>query len=325
MRFLTGLNAEFNVVKSQILLLDPLPPMSKIFSMVLQFERQNCSSTLVDSKALVNASQSGNPRSGSSAYGSKRQCTYCHKPNHTVENCFKKHGVPPHMMRNNSTSSSVHAASADGGDVNNSAVSSDSKSMTTAPSFTQEQYDKLLTLLQSSSVNHGSIPASSNQVSSFHTAGPSSAGKLGIVTSFAQCFYSFICHNIALDTWIIDSGASHHICASLKWFHSYSEITPMIIKLPNGDHVTANHSGTIVFSPLFSITNVLYVPSFNVNLIYVSLLCHDAHCLVKFTDTTCIFQEQKSLKMIGSGERRDGLYFLNQTDKACAPSYHSTP
>jgi hypothetical protein len=72
MRFLTGLNAEFNVVKSQILLLDPLPPMSKIFSMVLQFERQNCSSTLVDSKALVNASQSGNPRSGSSAYGSKR-------------------------------------------------------------------------------------------------------------------------------------------------------------------------------------------------------------------------------------------------------------
>jgi hypothetical protein len=188
------------------------------------------------------------------------------------------------MMRNNSGSSSVHNASTDGGDVNPSAVSSDSKSITTVPSFTQEQYDKLLTLLQSSSVNSGSIPASSNQVSSFHTAGPSSAGKLGIVTTIAQCFYSFICHNVALDTWIIDSGASHHICASLHWFHSYSEITPMIIKLPNGDHVTTKYSGTIVFSPLFSITGVLYVPSFNVNLISVSLLCQDAHCLVKFTE-----------------------------------------
>ena len=34
-RFLTGLNEEYNVVKSQIFLLDPLPPLNKIFSMVI--------------------------------------------------------------------------------------------------------------------------------------------------------------------------------------------------------------------------------------------------------------------------------------------------
>ncbi|MCI61968.1 retrovirus-related pol polyprotein from transposon TNT 1-94, partial [Trifolium medium] len=33
MRFLTGLSDSFHVVKSQILLLDPLPSMTKIFSM----------------------------------------------------------------------------------------------------------------------------------------------------------------------------------------------------------------------------------------------------------------------------------------------------
>jgi hypothetical protein len=49
MRFLTGLNDSFNVVRSQILLLDPLPSMTKIFSMVLQFERQNCPINLDDS------------------------------------------------------------------------------------------------------------------------------------------------------------------------------------------------------------------------------------------------------------------------------------
>jgi hypothetical protein len=38
-RFLTGLNENFAMVKSQILLIDPLPPMNKIFSMVLQHER----------------------------------------------------------------------------------------------------------------------------------------------------------------------------------------------------------------------------------------------------------------------------------------------
>ncbi|MCI62971.1 retrovirus-related Pol polyprotein from transposon TNT 1-94, partial [Trifolium medium] len=41
MRFLIGLNDEFNTVKSQIFLLDLLPSITKIFSMVLQFERQN--------------------------------------------------------------------------------------------------------------------------------------------------------------------------------------------------------------------------------------------------------------------------------------------
>ncbi|MCI47519.1 hypothetical protein A2U01_0068761, partial [Trifolium medium] len=102
-----------------------------------------------------------------SSSGSKRYCTYCHKSNHFVDNCFKKHGVPLHMMKN--FPSSVHNIAAEGGDIgnNSSAAPHDTKGMSMAPSLTQEQYDKLLTLLQSSSVNHGSVPATSNQVSSF--------------------------------------------------------------------------------------------------------------------------------------------------------------
>jgi hypothetical protein len=39
-RFLTGLNSNFDTVKSQILLMEPLPPLNKVFSLVLQHERQ---------------------------------------------------------------------------------------------------------------------------------------------------------------------------------------------------------------------------------------------------------------------------------------------
>ena len=140
------------------------------------------------------------------------------------------------------------------------------------PSLTQEQLDKLLQLIQPPSVNHCNA-STSKQVCSFNTAGPSSADTKGMKIS--HCFYSSICNNIALDTWIIDSGASHHICASLHWFHSYSEINPMIIKLPNGNHVTTKYAGTVVFSSSFSITNVLYVPTFTVNLIsFFSIMDH---------------------------------------------------
>ena len=40
MRFLMGLNDQFSMVRSQILLNDPLPSLNRVFSMVLQHERQ---------------------------------------------------------------------------------------------------------------------------------------------------------------------------------------------------------------------------------------------------------------------------------------------
>jgi hypothetical protein len=213
---------------------------------------------------------------------------------------------------------SSNNVAAEGGDsvTDSSSAVHDSKGVSTTPSFTQEQYDKLMNLIQLSSIAQCSVPMASNQVSSFKSAGPSSAGKQGNDNS--QFCFSFSSHNIALDTWIIDSGASHHICASLHWFHSYSEINPMVIKLPNGDHVTTKYAGTIIFSPLFRLTDVLFVPNFNINLISVSLLCHNALCSVVFTDTTCLIQEQKSLKMIGLAEKKDGLYYLAQTHQAAS-------
>jgi hypothetical protein len=57
--------------------------------------------------------------------------------------------------------------------------------------------------------------------------GPSPSDMQG--TSFIS---SLTCHNFTLSSWIIDLGASDHICGNLKWFHSYNEITPIYIKLP---------------------------------------------------------------------------------------------
>lgn len=41
MRFLMGLNDYYFVIKTQVLLMDPLPSLNRIFSMILQYERQN--------------------------------------------------------------------------------------------------------------------------------------------------------------------------------------------------------------------------------------------------------------------------------------------
>jgi len=65
-QFLTGLNEQFSVVKTQILLMDPLPSLNKVFSLVIQEERNNAfvpaMSTLEDSHVSVNAFDARKPQ-----------------------------------------------------------------------------------------------------------------------------------------------------------------------------------------------------------------------------------------------------------------------
>jgi hypothetical protein len=121
-RFLTGLNDTYDMVRSQILLMEPLPSINKVFSMVIQHERQFASSQSVleldEGKALVNASDErrshggGRGRGSYGSYGnnnkkSNRYCTFCGKDNHIVDNCYRKHGFPPNYGRNASVNNTA--------------------------------------------------------------------------------------------------------------------------------------------------------------------------------------------------------------------------
>ncbi|XP_052724191.1 uncharacterized protein LOC128193979 [Vigna angularis] len=106
--FLKGLNDSYNTVRTQILLMDPLPNVNRVFSLIMQQERQEKNSS-PEVKVLANASDKNNQwkgqgrGSGSRAQGRGRgrnpnygkQCSFCNKMNHTVDECYSKHGYPP--------------------------------------------------------------------------------------------------------------------------------------------------------------------------------------------------------------------------------------
>jgi hypothetical protein len=261
-RFLTGLNDNFAVVKSQILLLDPLPPLNKVFSMVLQHERQGGFAPSDDSPISINAARFKGNGSKSS---SNRVCTFCGRDNHTVDTCFKKHGLPPHLRGKASASAAIEGDSDD--------TIADQTTTSGSSAITQDQAMQLITLLQNSFPNSNSGTTTSNQVGSASFIGHSSMNKGMCHSNHKSC---------SLDTWILDSGANHHICNSVQWFHSYNAITPMPIRLPNGDHVLACFSGSIHFSPNFIITEVLCVPNFSINLLSVSKLVQVSNYFVAF-------------------------------------------
>jgi hypothetical protein len=102
--FLMGLNDAFSNIRGQILLFEPLPPINKVFSLVLQEERQKelCGGILQslsfdDSSALLSSkSPSASIQNAKQSFRKpKPVCSHCGVIGHTVEKCYKIHGFPP--------------------------------------------------------------------------------------------------------------------------------------------------------------------------------------------------------------------------------------
>ncbi|XP_072064542.1 uncharacterized protein [Arachis hypogaea] len=281
-RFLKGLDDYFTVVRSQILLIDPLPPESKVFNMVIQHERQlqGGASVLNEPISLTNAvitpQRRLNPGRGrghitnDGRSGAEKVCVYCGglSTGHTVDECYGKHDYPPGHPRypgrprfndrSNSTASYTNATAANPNSshqqLSRTGSSKEETYPTSGPSLSQAQYQSLLALLHNV---HGQQFIDKPTPQGQH--GPSEAKSDITVThtNTAYCSFHFSSH-LSPNTpsisshnsgkWILDSGATDHICSSLSYFQIHHKIN----------------------------------------------LIHDA----------------KSLKMIGSAELRDGLYYL---------------
>ncbi|XP_038977321.1 uncharacterized protein LOC120107875 [Phoenix dactylifera] len=95
-QFLMGLNDSFANVRDQIILLDPLPLMNKVFSLVQQQKRQHQmvsnvpspdSLTLVARNFFVNTKLA--PKFVTTQKRDRPFCTHCNVQGHLLENCFK--------------------------------------------------------------------------------------------------------------------------------------------------------------------------------------------------------------------------------------------
>lgn len=205
-----GLNESFSQVRTQLLLMEPEPTITRAFSLVVQKVEQRVSTETVkaspvSAKATTLLAKTSNVTNSSvknqPVSAKKKECpilTHCNIQGHTIDRCYKFHGYPPDY-RNQKTPS----------------VQSNVKPDNPAsPNLTLEQCPNLLAILQSHlyvAKNDTSSPSSSNNTTNV-------AGTCSTLIP-------------ASNNWVIDYRAFTHICYSKGLFSSLMPISEYSVTL----------------------------------------------------------------------------------------------
>ena len=112
--------------------------------------------------------------------------------------------------------------------------------------------------------------------------------------------------------WVLDLGATYHMSHnSLDTFDQIMCPTQMAkIHLSNGQATSIAHIGNVKLVNKLKLKDVLHVPYFKFNLLYVSKVVKGNQCYVIFHPKFCLIQDCANKKLLGIGKEQQGLYYL---------------
>ncbi|XP_010490457.1 PREDICTED: uncharacterized protein LOC104768231 [Camelina sativa] len=110
-------------------------------------------------------------------------------------------------------------------------------------------------------------------------------------------------------SWIIDTGATSHVCSDLTMLNETMDVSGVTVSLPDDTWVAIAHCGTVHLSSSLILHDVLHVPSFKFNLIYVTLLQRNNMSAHFFFDSCYIHEFIQDLT-IGRGVLLHNLYIF---------------
>ncbi|WCJ43065.1 hypothetical protein M5689_023829 [Euphorbia peplus] len=308
-QFLMGLNSHYDHIKNQILISDPLPDINKSYSMLLRVEKQSeiSQEQSIDIACYSNNSSSSFNRSETQAQYKNRKkenedkfCDHCRASGHLKSGCFKLIGYPdwwkdPRKKNMNGNRSNKQQFSAN---VKQDVVDSQE-------SYGEDNVDMALMIkevYQMLKSNRGKQPETSTPL---HSPGDFSA--------FAGFSGNLFCYMPDDACWIIDSGATSHMCCHKEWItRCKSVFRKQTITMPDGTCQEVSHTGTVKLTSSIFLLDVLYVPAFQYNLLSVGQLLQQTQIQIIFHDTHCCLQDLETLNTLAVAWKRDGLYILDK-------------
>ncbi|CAA7017958.1 unnamed protein product [Microthlaspi erraticum] len=323
-KFLAGLNESYNVIRSQIIMKKNVPALSEIYHLLDQDHSQRTILPVHNATAfqvtVPDASPPASVNAAQTNYQPQKQnqrvCTHCGYTGHTVDTCFKIHGYPPNFKHKNQKSVPEKPSSITKPPQQSRPVVAQVAipSVDTVPEkFTQLSKDQIQGVID---YFNAQLHSSVNQLYD-DTQIPGGT----ITTLPGMAFSSSTLHFVGAlratggvlnsESWIIDSGATHHVCHDKRLFSMLSENVHSSVTLPTGSGVQITGIGSIKLSEYMILKNVLYIPDFRLNLLSISQLTKDLGYRVSFDSVSCVIQDPIKGLMIGQGEEVANLYVLD--------------
>lgn len=280
------------------MLIEPLPLINKVFSLVVQQERQISIGIISEPKVLRSKTDShgyqrpihgrnidNNNRKFGSGNQKNKVYTYYRKMKHIEDTCYRKHGFPPGFKFKNSTTNNVTIGynTIPNENIVSNKILSDSGCV-----LSPKQYQRLMALLQQTN-NNKDIHVTNN-VSTSHVQADSC-----VETHSSQGNHFVMSYSSNDNSWLLDTGAIDYIYYQLSSFTSYKKIKPISIKLPDGSQLNACLSGIV---------------HFQFNMILVSKLTLSLQCSLLFHQDQSLIQDLNSLKRISLAKIQRGLYAM---------------
>ena len=234
-------------------------------------------------------------------------CSYCNRVDHIAERCYKKHGFPPGFTPKGKPTDKAQKPSPVAAQVTLSASPAPQGNIAGLQgTLSNDQLQNIIAHFTSQLTTQSPLGASTSQSALDHT---------GI--SFSNSTYSFVGilavsqHTLSRNTWVIDSGATHHVCHDRNLFVSLDSSVVNFVNLPTGPKVRISGVGLVRLNKDILLQNVLFIPKFRLNLISISSLTSDIGSRVVFDPSCYEIQDPIRGLMNGKGRRIGNLYVLD--------------
>ncbi|XP_057540583.1 uncharacterized protein LOC130818430 [Amaranthus tricolor] len=356
-QFLMGLNSDYNHIRGNILMMKPLPSVSQAYALLSQEEKQRevqAASEFINESASMYASNHNQNQQQRIQYdqnykqkldGKRTVCNHCKKPGHIASKCYRLVGFPKDFkftknkrFAGNSMSNQDDDPSQPGEhylhnnnqDRNSCKLKSQNDLQTrnydnNHQNISQAQFNQLMAMmnnLQTSNKLTDHFEGSSCQA--FTASNCSGIKACFPHVSSGDCV-GCCCWSATDCTWIIDTGASDHMCHNEKLFIQ-TQILPKAhhVTLPNGHVVNVHKVGSVHIHPNITLHNVLYIPQFKYNLLSIGKLCKEPFSYAFFTNSKCYFQGPSMKRPLHLGDIHSGLYLLQHSPASQAQTHYES-
>ncbi|KAF7816125.1 uncharacterized protein G2W53_030094 [Senna tora] len=246
LQFLMGLNPIYDVIRSQILNLDPLPSANKAYSMVMRVEKQrkinmgilsgNENAAALMAKAYQgknDGENKGNLIKKKDLSKKDKFCEHCNNTGHTKDTCFKLHGYPDwfkELREKRAAAGKKQVANACGDlvvDASNDSESNTKRELANMVTYLLKEVQRL---------GKNKAPNTNDEQSNFAD-----------LHEFAGNIQPLNPKVINKTNWIMDTGATTHMCSDISLMQNLRILSnPRTVHLPDKTTKAVTKIGSVV-------------------------------------------------------------------------------